>query len=202
MGKAYDEIMETIKVTPEMRRRILDRVAQEDVTAANVVRIPAWKKYLAVAACFVLLLAGAALPYLLNRAGPEPPLLTVPDIVEVGSLQELAEMTGFTITERFHLPFVPVETTYTSYWSELAQIEYSGEGQSAVFRKSVGTEDNSGDFSVYRDSAELTIGGDTVLLKGNDENYALAVWTDGEYAYSLGLSEAVTVEAWGDILRP
>lgn len=50
MGKAYDEIMEKIEVTPEMRRRVLERIAREDTVSSKVVRFPARRKYLPVAA--------------------------------------------------------------------------------------------------------------------------------------------------------
>ena len=47
LGKAYDEIMDKIEVTPEMRRRVLARVQAEDIVPVKpkVVRFPAWKKY-------------------------------------------------------------------------------------------------------------------------------------------------------------
>lgn len=40
---AYDEIMDKIEVTPELRRRVLERIAAEDITPARakVARFPA-----------------------------------------------------------------------------------------------------------------------------------------------------------------
>lgn len=206
MKRKYDEIMEHIEVTPEIRQRVLRRIREEHISppAHKDLPVPKLKKYLAAAACFVLLLAGTAiLPQILDRGEQNPPPLAAGyGIEEAASLQELAELTGFAITEEFQLPFTPAETAYASYWRELAQIEYSGEGQSAVFRKSMGTEDNSGDFSSYDHSAELILDGHSVLLKGNDGAYSLAIWTDGEYAYSLRLSQTVTEEEWSRILLP
>ncbi|HAY64315.1 MAG TPA: DUF4367 domain-containing protein, partial [Ruminococcaceae bacterium] len=48
--------------------------------------------------------------------------------------------------------------------------------------KSPGTEDNSGDYTVYAQEETLEISGNAVTLKGNDGAYSLAVWTDGSYA--------------------
>ena len=50
--------MEKIKVTPEMRQHVLERIAREDIIPSKAVRFSALKKYLSVAACLVLLLAG------------------------------------------------------------------------------------------------------------------------------------------------
>ena len=42
LRRAYDEIMERIEVTPEMRERVLKRVAAEDIAPAkpSVLRFP------------------------------------------------------------------------------------------------------------------------------------------------------------------
>ena len=203
LGKAYDEIMEKIKVTPEIRRRVLEHIAQEDIspTSSKIVRFPALKKYLSIAACFVLLLVGvAALPHLLEHPEPEPPVLTVSDIVETTSLDELSGMVGFKVTEKFSLPFEAEQTAYRSYWNELAEVEYSGGEYTATYRQSLGTYDNSGDYNTYDDVAEISVNDRNVTLKGNGGLYVLATWTDGTYAYSLSISPGVSAETWQTIL--
>lgn len=203
LGKAYDEIMGKIEVTEEMRRRVLARIAAEDIAPARpkVLRFPAWKKYLSAAACLVLVIAGAAaLPWLVRLLPPEGDVQVVPQIEEAPSLAELSRLVGFEVEEGFALPFEPEETAYCSYWNELAQIQYSGAGQTATYRQSAGTEDNSGDYTAYGDVAELAAGGLTVTLKGSGGAYVLAVWTDGSFSYSLGLSQGVTAEEWLTLL--
>lgn len=202
MARAYDEIMKKIEVTPEMRRRVLERIAREDTVSSKVVRFPAWKKYLPVAACFVLLLVGAAvLPRLLDRTEPEPPVLTAPNIEEAASIEELSELVGFEVATDFSLPFEAKEIVCRSYWDEMAQIEYSGEGYAATYRQSLGTDDNSGDYNVYGDTVEITVNGRTVTLKGDSGAYVLAMWTDGTYSYSLSISPGVPAEDWRNILQ-
>lgn len=203
MGKAYDKIMEKIEVTPEMRQRVLERIAQEDMTVppSRLVQFPVVKRYLPVAACLVLLLAGAiVLPRLLEQPGSEPPVLTVPNIVEAASLQELSGVVGFEVTTDFSLPFAIEKTTYRSYWNEMAEIEYIGEKYSATYRQSPGTDDNSGDYNTYSDMTEKVVNGLNVMLKGTGGAYVLAVWTDGVYSYSLSISPGVSVEDWCTIL--
>lgn len=204
MKKAYDEIMEHIAVTQEMRQRVLANIAQEDVTPVppKIVRLPPLKKYLSVAACFILLLAGAAsLPRLLDRTQPEPPpVLTAPNIAQAASLSELSALVRFEVTTEFSLPFEPEETTYLSYWNEMAEVVYSGEACSAVYRQSMGSNDNAGDYNIYSDEVELTAGGRTVTLKGDNGIYVLAVWTDEAYSYSLSLSPGAERHIWQNSL--
>ena len=202
LGKAYDELMDKIEVTPEMRQRVLRRVTSEDIAPAKpkVMSFPKLKKYLSAAACLALVIAGAAaLPRLTQ---PQPPgnVQVVPQIEEAASLDELSTLTGFDVGVGFVLPFEPEETTYCSYWNELAQIQYGGQGQTAAYRQSAGTEDNSGDYTAYGDMAELAAGGLAVTLKGSGGVYVLAVWTDGSFSYSLGLSQGVTAEEWLTLL--
>lgn len=61
MKKRYDEIMDKIEVTDEMRARILNHLQEVDLTKRTrpkVLRLSSVKKYLSVAACFAILLLG------------------------------------------------------------------------------------------------------------------------------------------------
>lgn len=204
MGKAYDEIMDKIEVTPEMRQRVLARIAAEDIAPAKakVVSFPAWRKYLSAAACLVLIIAGAAvLPRLLGLETPPPPVLVPSDIQEAGSLRELSDLVGFQVTERFKLPFEIEQTAYRAYGNELAEITYTGAGQTTSYRQSPGTEDNSGDYTAYGDVVEITAHGLSVTLKGDGGAYVLAVWTDGIFSYSLRTTHGLTAAEWRGLLK-
>lgn len=203
LRRAYDEIMDKVEVTEEMRRRVLARIAQADIAPARpkVVRFPAWKKYLSAAACLILVIAGAAvLPRLVRLQPPDEHVQTVPKIEEAASLAGLSRLVGFEVEEGFALPFAPEEAAYCSYWNELAQVQYSGQGQTATYRQSAGAEDNSGDYTVYSDVTEITAGGLPVTLKGDGGTYVLAVWTDGTFSYSLRLSQGVPEAEWLAVL--
>lgn len=205
MKREYNEIMAYLTVTPEMRRRVLQRLQQEELPLPRQrpLRFPGLKKYLAAAACLVLLLAGAAtLPRLLQPDIPAPPVQTIPDISQVDSAQALSDLVGFPVTEEFALPFTPVSVDYTSYWRELAQVQYNGEDRWATFRKSPGDQENSGDYTPYSATAQITVGGVSVTLKGEEGLYLLAVWSDGTFSYSLYLSQGASEEEWGRILQP
>lgn len=203
MKRAYDELMEKIEVTPEMRERVLKRIAAENIASAKpkVLCFPKLKQYLLTAACLVLVIAGAvALPRLIQPQMPGGNVQVVPQIEEAASLDELSILVGFEVDVGFALPFEPEETTYCSYWNELAQIQYSGQGQTAIYRQSVGTADNSGDYTAYGDMVEITARDLSITLKGDGGIYGLAVWTDGTFSYSLQLLQGATEAKWLDII--
>lgn len=200
---AYDQIMDRVEVTAEMRGRVLASLRRAELKPeAKAVLFPAAERYLSLAACFVLLLAGAALlPRLLAWTEPDPPVLAVPDIVEASSARELSDLVGFDVAELSELPFAVEETAYTACWGELAQITYTGEGQSLTFRQSLGGGDNSGDYTAYGDVLGRTENGNAVTLKGDGGVYSLVLWQSGDYACSLrfdpGVPEDVCMDACG-----
>ena len=211
MKKSYDEIMEKIEVTDDMRNRILIHIQQTDLNAdshSKVVRLSSikrnLKRNLSIAACFAILLAGAlTAPHLLNTKPEENPELseTVGDIIEVSSAKELSETVGFEINDITNLPFTVESITYTAYWKGLAEIRYNGHSQSVIYRKSISNEDNSGDYNIYEHTMEVQIGRNTVLLKGADDSYSLAIWQDDTYSYSLNLSNGISEKALTEIVE-
>lgn len=195
--RKYDEIMEHIRVTPELRLRILERLQ-----AARPLSAPKLRRYLSLAACLALVVAGAVvLPRLMTPEQLVPPPVTAPGIEEVSSLSELSDRVGFAVKAEFDLPFAAEETGYCSFWGELAEVSYTGAGQTAVFRQSLGSEDNSGDYNTYNDVIEMDANGQTVTLRGNEGVYSLALWTDGTYSYSLSLSPGAPEQTWQTMLR-
>lgn len=204
---AYDELMDRVEVTPEMRGRILRNLrSAASAPSARTVSFPAVRRYLSLAACFALLLAGAVfLPRLLARTEPDPPVLAAPDMVEAASARELSGLVGFDVAEPSGLPFTVEETAYTACWGELAQITCTGEGQSLTFRQSLGGEDNSGDYTAYGDVLERTENGTAVTLKGGGGAYSLVLWRSGDYTCSLrfdpGVPEDVCMDICGRLQR-
>ena len=201
----YDKIMDRVQMTDEMRARVLEEVRQADLSAPeDRRRAPAaWRRWGAMAACLAVVIAGGlALPHLLPQNGTEdPPVMTGPGTEEIDSRAALEQAVGFSVEEAEHLPFAPQEVLYTAFDSGLAQVEYRGEnGQTALLRKSQGTEDNSGDFDQYPDVKTLDTAGIDVTLKGTDGQFTLALWQEDGFAYSLSLSQGQDAQGWEKIL--
>jgi hypothetical protein len=200
LERAYKTLMERVTVTEEMRARVLQTVRQGKAPS-GVRRLKRWLPL--AAACLVLVVGSLiAVPLLRQPAEVENPgVQIVSEMVSCQSREELEETVGFSVEVPETLPFTVETTTYTAYGQEMAQVTCQGEDQSAVLRKSPGTEDNSGDFTVYPHTETLSVHGVEVTLKGDGGGYTLAQWTDGSYAYSLRLSPGCGEEEWSSILE-
>lgn len=202
----YRELMEQVNLTPEARERILTNVQQADLSpqAEKVVPFPrrrqTWRRWASLAACLVVVVAALfAVPLLREEPDTAPPVQVLPPFRQVDSLDALSEAVGFPVTEVSKLPFDPVNTTYTAYDEGLAEITYTGpDSQTATYRQSCGTEDNSGDYNLYPDTQ--TLPDQNATLKGQDGLYTLALWTDDTYTYSLHLSSGLSADAWQALL--
>lgn len=201
----YRELMEQVNLTPEARERILTNVQQADLSpqAEKVVPFPrrrqTWRRWASLAACLAIVAALFAVPLLREQPDTAPPVQVLPPFRQVDSLDALSEAVGFPVTEVSSLPFDPVSTTYTAYDEGLAEITYTGSGgQTATYRQSCGSEDNSGDYNLYPDTQALPE--QNATLKGQDGLYTLALWTDDTYTYSLHLSNGLSADAWQALL--
>ena len=197
----YDEVMEKLEVTPEMRARILQNV--ETQMAEPRKKPNRLRRFAALAACLAILLVGAmALPKLISSPTPEESETTIANgMVEVASKEELSEAVGFPVKSAQSLPFFPQSIYYTSYWGEMAQIDYANGGSTACFRQSLVEEDISGDWNEYPAKESFTVNGCAVTLKGEADSYTLAIWQDGTYSYSLSLSAGQPASVWESIVE-
>lgn len=202
----YRELMEQVNLTPEARERILTNVQQAGLSpqAEKVVPLRSqkqtWRRWASLAACLVVVVAVlVAVPLLREQPDTAPPVQVLPPFRQVDSLDALSEAVGFPVTEVSSLPFDPVSTTYTAYDEGTAEITYTGpDDQAATYRQSLGTADNSGDDTLYKDTQ--VIPENNATLKGQDQRYTLALWTDGTYTYSLRLSSGLSADAWQALL--
>ena len=211
--KRYDEIMDHIRVTDDMRSRILENIEAGDITAERRRKQTGRTvtKLLSMAACLAVIIAVASAlrspaqvstsDDLQTNEGDAPGFVQGgADIVEPDSAAALSAAVGFEVND-IDLPFTPEQTEYISYWHELAEIDYTGAGKTARYRKAAGTEDCSGDYNVYTDVTEFEAGSITVTLKGDAGQYTLAIWTDGSYSYSLSLSDGLSLSYWQTIMN-
>ncbi len=211
--KRYDEIMDHIRVTDDMRSRILENIEAGDIAAERRRKQTGRTvtKLLSMAACLAVIIIAVSALRSPAQVSPnddlQPDEGDAPgfvqggaDIVELDSAAALSAVVGFEVND-IDLPFTPEQTEYISYWHELAEIDYTGEGKTACYRKTAGTEDCSGDYNVYTDVTELEESGMTVTLKGDAGQYTLAVWTDGSYSYSLSLSDGLSLSDWQALMN-
>ena len=106
---------------------------------------------------------------------------------DCNTLEEAEKLVGFDITVPDSIDGL-TERIYRSSDFGMLEILYTDNDEiKACVRKAVGNNDISGDYNVYSDIGEESIDGKNVIFKGNDGNISLAIWTDGEYTYSVSL---------------
>lgn len=204
LARKYDEIMSHLVVTDAMRSRILEQLESAGQPTPSS-RTPLLLRRTLAAACLAIVLAGiSVLPRITSPQPvetPSGPITVVPNLQEVSSAQALSDLVGFPVSDLETLPFLVEQSTYTAYGDTLAQIRCEGDSQWALFRKSAGTEDNSGDYTAYAAQTSYDQDGLTVILKGDaEQSYVLALWTDGSYTCSLRLSQPLTAEQWDQVI--
>ena len=198
----YRELMNKVTLTEEMRARVLAHVQSSDSSPTpkqKATRIPVLRKYALIAACFAVLLLGTfTLRHVLNRT-PQTDVVES-GIVQVSSAEELEQIVHFPVPELTALPFPVASQTFTAYGSDLAEVFYEGGGQSACFRKSSAPGDVSGDYTAYEETVSLSVGANTVTLKGTDGLYVLAIWEADGFSYALHLSSGMDTGVWQTLL--
>lgn len=105
-------------------------------------------------------------------------------IVEYKTLEEVQKVVGFD----FKVPeeVKGFETKNISVISnELIQVIYSNDNNEVCVRKAKGSDDISGDYNVYKNIKTEKINGCDVTLRGENNKIGSAVWTKGEYTYSV-----------------
>jgi len=199
----YDEVMKNIEVTDEMRDRILNNISKLDLekTSKKMIPFSQYKKYLSIAACFAILIVGSVIVHNTIYLPSEPPLQITPDIVSYHSAAELSDAIGIAVKEIQELPFEIESVKFTSYWGELAEIEYAGSDNTAIFRMASGNKDVSGYYNEFTSVESHEINGYDVTMKGIDGQYLLAVWQNNGYSYSVQFIEPVSQQIMLDTIQ-
>ena len=202
----YNEIMERLTVSDEMREKLIAGAGKADKRKSRIFSASTVKRVAAIAACLVLLLAGTIV--LKNLSKNEVPVTAGgystggPDDMPVAPLQynsasELSEASGIFIEDLENVPFVPEETVYQYYDNGIAEIVYSDGEEVLSYRVSEGDEDNSGDYNEYAEVYQKDIDGTVYTLKGDGELIYCALYRRGDSSYSITSTGGLTVEQIG-----
>lgn len=207
----YHKIMDKVKVTLEMEERILHNISQtnldsvEELPVGHRKKVITFPKVLSLAACLVVLVAGAfALRGVLGQ-GPVEPVVQPPFQVvspeEYNSPEALCEAAGFPLLLPTALPEGMEARSYTLLADGTAEVIYSGGGNTLTYRMAKGEGDISGDYSEYPVVEETEIGGYPVTLQGDEGGFSLAVWMDGESTFALTSDEPVPKETLALVIQ-
>lgn len=205
----YDEAIKYIEVTDEIRDRILANINNltfEKASTNNKVKnkttfFSNYRMYLSLAACTMFLIGGSFFIHNTVDIHKNTSMQVVPDIVTVQSAKDLSDTVGFTVKEIHNLPFEIKLVSYNSYWGEIAEIEYTGSNDTAIFRIGISDEDISGYSGEFTSIESHIINGCDVTIKGNNGQYILAIWQSDGYYYSVNFAEPVSEQEMMITLR-
>ena len=204
MSNRYKKIMDHVEVTDEMAARICRNLQNAKPQSSKSRRKPGYQNMLAAAACLAVCVSLVSVVAVKQNQKSEPSAQLpqiVNSMVEVSSAAELSERVGFDVSELIVLPFSVEQTTYTAYPGGLAQIRYSTDAGTLTFRQSLGTDDNSGDYTDYAYSEEISMGDITAILKGSQEGcYTLALWQADGMSYSIKSDFSLSASEFSNIL--
>ena len=120
---------------------------------------------------------------------------------EYDTLEEAENTIGFEIS-------VPdsygeyTEPYYAVIEGKILEVQYyNGDDRGMIISKSRGSEDISGDFNEYNTVTETEVNGNTVTIKGNGDEFSLALWVSGDYSYSVSVSSGISENALKEIIE-
>lgn len=105
--------------------------------------------------------------------------------VSCATLAGAEQVAGFTLELPAQIPSWAKATTIRAVDSALIEVTYEGQGRELMVRKGAGSEDISGDYTVYEYQETVTVDGCPVTVKGTDEQAAVAVCTRDGYTYAV-----------------
>ena len=199
----YNEIMEHIELTDEMRERILSNVKAKN-KRRRISRIIGGVT--AAAACAVIVFGAVTVMKNTGSVGKDPDKATIAATTEAtaptvqdsltygavscNSAAELSEIFGTEIRDITTLPFEVRSVSYAIMFDSFAEVDYSGKnGEECCFRIGKDTEDISGELDEFTSIENTDVNGITVTLKGYDGKFHLASWINSGHFYSVSLSE-------------
>ena len=106
-------------------------------------------------------------------------------LVDYDSLEEAEKVVGFELS---YSESIKAES-YTIINGTTLQLNLENDG---YLRKAKGREDISGDYNEYEKAETKTAEGKSVTLKGNGGKVMLAIWTDGDYTYCVGITDGIS----------
>lgn len=110
------------------------------------------------------------------------------------SLAELEQAAGYPVP----LPALPEGYTpalYQAIPGSLAEVRFTGGGDTLLYRVGPGGGDVSGDYNAYPDTWSVEAGGVSVTCKGADGTVSLALWERDGYSFSLSSEHRLSTVA-------
>lgn len=196
----YKNALSKIYLSKEMEERIMSEVKKKENGVVAELNTNTEKrnhrKWLVPAgaiAIATLILAVLVVPKIL-KDGNDTQIQIPNPIVETEGIKELKESLSFELKVPTVMPEGYEVSDTAVIGGTLAQVKYSNGTNEITYRMAKGTEDISGDYNTYEKIREVYVNNQSVMLKGNQEGYQVATWTDGTYSYSVTSEQPLSEE--------
>lgn len=180
-------------------------------TKAKAIRVSSWAKYAGIAACAALVVGIGVFIVKQNADLVNDPSQTsqssdfaqaAAPCEEFGTIEEVERAVGYEIV-------IPdsfgdySDRSFSVMFGTMLQVQYrDADGNTGLcIRKASGTDDISGDCNSYDNVSEIVVGECSVTLKGNEDKYFLAVWSFGEYSYSVSADKGASGEELTEMIK-
>ena len=104
---------------------------------------------------------------------------------ECETIEEAEKIAGFDIVIPEKVPEGFSNKNISAIQDELIDIIYVNGEDELTIRKGKGTNDVSGDHLDYDEISTVEINNRSVTLKGSSDKVNVAIWNDGDFAYSI-----------------
>lgn len=201
-----------MQIIGDIDEKYIDEAAPAE-QKKKAMRFTPWVRYASIAACAMLVI-GVGIFAITQHSGN---IIDTPaqseeadssDFVQSGNpyteydtLEEAENTIGFEIS-------VPdsyggyTEPYYAVIEGKILEVQYyNGDDRGMIISKSRGSEDISGDFNEYNTVTETEVNGNTVTIKGNGDEFSLALWVSGDYSYSVSVSSGISENALKEIIE-
>ncbi len=201
-----------MQIIGDIDEKYIDEAAPAE-QKKKAMRFTPWIRYASIAACAMLVI-GVGIFAITQHSGN---IIDTPaqseeadssDFVQSGNpyaeydtLEEAENTIGFEIS-------VPdsyggyTEPYYAVIEGKILEVQYyNGDDRGMIISKSRGSEDISGDFNEYNTVTETEVNGNTVTIKGNGDEFSLALWVSGDYSYSVSVSSGISENALKEIIE-
>ena len=123
---------------------------------------------------------------------------------ECTTMEEAEEIAGFTMTVPKDMPEGYEEDGIRAIKGDLIDVCYVNGESKMNIRKGIGSDDISGDYNIYDQETSVDTKSGKVTLKGNQDKVNTAVWTNGEYSYSITVNmtnEGISQETMLELVK-
>ena len=128
--------------------------------------------------------------------GPAEDPVEIPNpFTDYGTLEEAISAVGFDFTVPDAIEGHKISLIQVLGENSMIQAIYGEDEVDILVRKAIGSDDISGDYNNYSQTSEKTVDGRTVTMKGENDRIMVALWTEGNYTYSVGAGDGMDTDS-------